>query len=159
MYKKFIILMFAIVITIFSSNIIFADENTISVKVNGEYLTLDQPPIIENGRTLIPFRAVLEAMGINVDWNAENKTIFCENKIKNVILTIGDLEMGVRTIYSIGDLEISSMADYVNLDVPAKIVNGRTMIPIRAIAECFNADVKWIPENKTVEINTVQQKT
>ncbi len=151
MLKKIIALMGAAVFTAASLNTVFA-ENTISVKINGKNVEFDQPPTVENGRTLIPFRAVLEEMGLYVDWNSDTKTIICTDGYKTGLLTIGSSEM------IIGDSEQETIFERISLDVPAKIVNGRTLVPIRAVAESFGAEVTWDENTKTVEINAEKEE-
>ncbi len=119
---------------------IFANDE-IKILLNLEPVEFDQPPLIENGRTLVPFRAILEAMGITVNWNAEEKTITCAKDEKIVSLTIGSNKMIVND-------------SPVLLDVSPKVVNGRTLVPLRAVSESFNANVDWSSETKTVSIAT-----
>ena len=97
-------------------------------------------PVIIDNRTLVPIRAIMEAMGGSVEWN---------NDTKEVTLTYnGDVIK----------LTIDSVTAYLNgavgyLDVAPVIINNRTMLPIRYIAEGFNFRVKWTQETKTVTIN------
>jgi len=149
MLKKFIALTGAAVFTMTSLCTVFA-ANTISVKVNDKEVEFDRPPIVENGRTLIPFRAVLEEMGLYVDWNPNLKAISCtDGEGISVIIRIGDNAIEKIT----GDGEEESRKS-IPLDVPAKIVNGRTLVPIRPIVESFGAEVIWDEKSKTVEIKT-----
>ncbi len=153
MCKKFISFMTAAMMMI-SSTTVFADSSVL-VKVNGEMVEFDQPPVIENGRTLIPFRGVLEKMGITVDWVSDDKTVICTDDEKIVFLPIGQTEMTVVSAdEEIIDFDGKIDGEKISLDVPGKIINGRTLVPIRAVAESFNADVNWDSETKTVEINT-----
>ena len=119
----------------------FADNNPITVKLDNKEITFDQPPIVESGRTLVPFRAILEAMNVDVDWDSETKTITCTKGDKVIKLTIGENEMFIND-------------EEVTLDVPAKIVNGRTLLPLRAISENLDAEVKWDSDTKTIEIKS-----
>ncbi len=119
----------------------FSDNNPITVKLDNKEITFDQAPIVESGRTLVPFRAILEAMNVDVDWDSETKTITCTKGDKVIKLTIGENEMFIN------DKEVA-------LDVPAKIVNGRTLLPLRAISENLDAEVKWDSETKTIDIKT-----
>jgi len=113
--------------------------DTITIKLNNETVEFDQQPIIENGRTLVPFRAILEAMGVSVNWDAKTKTITCNKDNNNVSLTIG-MEY----------IEVNGKK--LLLDVPAKIENGRTLVPLRAVSEGLGADVYWNEKTRTVEI-------
>ncbi len=155
MLKKIIALVGALVITVGSFNTVFCEVD-ISVKVNGEDVEFDQPPVVENGRTMIPFRAVLEEMGLFVDWDSDTKTVICTDGEKIAALTVGSDEMtvgeGGQEIFKIKGEGVCINGESVSIDVPAKIVNGRTLVPIRIIAESFGADVIWNEENRTVEI-------
>ena len=111
----------------------------IIVTLNGVVIAFDQPPIIENGRTLVPLRAIFEAMGADVDWNQSTQTVTAVRGEVTVSLTIGS------------NVLIKNGTN-ITLDVPAKIVNGRTLVPVRAIAESFGASVNWNANTRTVII-------
>ena len=113
----------------------------IKVILNDKLIEFDQDPIIENNRTLVPFRNILEAMGADISWDAETKTITCTKGDKIIKITIGADEMLVND-------------EVVVLEVPAKIIEGRTFIPLRAISENFNADVNWISNERIINIKT-----
>ncbi len=145
MSNKFLFLILGIVLTLISiSNVycVFAEsDGEISVILDGKIVEFDQSPVVENGRTLVPFRGILEQMGVSVNWNGEKESLTCIDDDKVVYLTIGQKEMFVND-------------EKIILDVPAKILNGRTLVPIRAITECFDANVKWNEDSRTVEIQT-----
>ena len=87
------------------------------------------------------YRAILESMNVTVNWDNETKTINCTKNGKTVTLAIGSKQMNVDD-------------KTIELDVPAKIVNGRTLVPLRAITESFDANVEWDNATKTVSITT-----
>ena len=107
-----------------------AKPEEITVTVNGVPVVFDQPPITENNRVLVPVRAIFEAMGAEVTWNQSSQTAFAVRGETSVAIQIGN-----RTMYRGGKA--------VNLDVPAKALNGRTLVPVRAVSEAFEADVDW----------------
>ena len=111
----------------------------ISVVIDGKFVEFDQPPIIQDGRTLVPFRAILEAMGASVDWDEATQTVSAALDENIVILTVGS-----------NKAEKNSMI--FTLDVPPVIMNGRTLVPVRFIAESFGAAVDWDGETQTVII-------
>lgn len=113
----------------------------ITVTVNRSNVMFDQPPIIQDGRTLVPLRAIFEALGAYVDWNDSTKTVTATTNNTTISLTIGNNVMNVND-------------NPVTLDVPAQIAGGRTLVPVRAVAESFNCDVTWIPETRTVVITS-----
>ena len=114
-------------------------SDEIKVLVNGTAVVFDQPPIIENGRTLVPLRAIFEALGADVDWEQATQTVTAVR---------GDI---VIRMWIGGEYFLKNNLR-IDLDVPAKIVNGRTLVPARAVAESFGADVKWDGATRTVTI-------
>ncbi|HCS10379.1 MAG TPA: copper amine oxidase, partial [Clostridiales bacterium] len=102
----------------------------------------DTDPIIENSRTLVPMRAIFETLGAEVDWDGTNKTAVVTKDGTTISLKIDD------TIAYIND-------EPVELDVPARIKNSRTLVPVRFVAESLNADVTWDDALRAVLINTV----
>jgi|GEM_PF-2140852 len=113
----------------------------IIVTLNGNRLTFDQPPIIENGRTLVPLRAIFEAMGATVEWDQATQTVTGTKGNTVVKMTIGNPVMTVN-------------GQAITLDVPPKVLNGRTLVPARAVAESFDAKVDWDGTTRTVIITT-----
>lgn len=98
-----------------------------------------QNPELLNGRTLVPLRSIFEAMGADVTWdNATNTAVAKRGKVE-VKITIGASE-----IYKNGKV--------VTIDVPAQLMNDRTMVPTRVIAESFGALVEWNDSGRTVLI-------
>ena len=115
-----------------------ADEN-ISLTVNGKSVETQVPPTIIDGRTMVPVRAIFEAVGANIDFNAETKTITAKKGDTTVNMTVG------AKIATVNSKE-------VQLDAPVVIVNGRTLAPARFVAETFGYTVQWDSENKIVKI-------
>lgn len=113
---------------------------TIKVTVNEKYIKMEQLPIIENDRVLVPFRAIFEALNAEVEWNGETQTVTASK---------GDVVLS----FQIGKQEMYINGKMVQLDVLPQIVNGRTLVPIRAISEGLGASVDWNNEMKTVMIN------
>jgi hypothetical protein len=114
-------------------------QNEVGVYVNGEKLSLSQPAITVDGRTLVPMRDVFEALGADVDWDSENKEA---TGTKGSVVV--KLAVGSNFIYVNGK--------EIQLDVPAQITGGRTMLPLRAVAESFGAQVEWDAVNRRVDI-------
>ncbi len=112
-------------------------ETVITVMLDGKRLPFDQHPIIENGRTLVPLRVIFEALGAYVKWDPDTQTITATKGIKTVILQIGSAQMTVNDTVKV-------------LDVPAKLLNGRTLVPVRAVSEAFGCNVDWDETTKTV---------
>ena len=117
---------------------------TPSVVVNQQTLQLDQPPVIVQSRTLVPMRAIFEALGCEVTWDQDSQTVFAQKELNSISIEIGD-----TTMYTSSKNRI--------LDVPAQIINGRTMVPLRAVSEALNADVSWNTDTETVTVTTKGQ--
>lgn len=118
-----------------------SDNGEIIVTLDGSALSFDVPPTIVGGRTMVPLRLIFEEMGAVVDWNASTGTV---TGVK-----------GDRTV----SLKVNSKNAYVNgkliqVDVPAAVVKGRTLVPTRFIAESLGADVAWDKETRTVSIDS-----
>ena len=125
-----------------NQNIITNDgDQNISVIINGNPVEFDQPPVIQNDRTLVPLRAIFEALNAQVDWDADTQTVTAQR---------GDISIKLQ----IGSDQLYINGKAVTLGVPAQIIGGRTMVPARAIAESFGADVAWDNETRTVTITS-----
>jgi L,D-peptidoglycan transpeptidase YkuD (ErfK/YbiS/YcfS/YnhG family) len=114
-------------------------DREIKVNLNGKELSFDVRPVITGGRTLVPARAIFEALGLTLEWDEKTGTVTGKNEAKTIVLMAGHDK-------AIIDGNIS------NLDVPARIIDNRMMVPVRFISECFGAQVGWNQENSTVII-------
>ncbi|SEC46213.1 copper amine oxidase N-terminal domain-containing protein [Paenibacillus sp. GP183] len=111
----------------------------VKLYVNGTEPASEVAPIISNGSTLVPFRAISESLQAKVTWNGEERSV---TVIRNTVTV---------------KLLIDSKIAYVNgvektLEVPATIVGGSTVVPARFLSEALNAVVKWDAETKSVVI-------
>lgn len=150
---KLVILLVLLSCIFACSSVVFADNisdvvvslqiNDPIMEVNGVETEIDvgrgTKPIVTNGRTLVPIRAIIEAFDGVVGW---------EESTQSVLLTMED-----DTI----KLVINSNVAYLNnkaetLDVAPTVINGRTMLPIRFVAEGFNLGVAWDSSTQTVSI-------
>ena len=114
-------------------------EDGIKVLIDGEKLICDQPPVIIEGRTLVPMRAIFEKLGATVSWDGETSTASGEKDGKTVSFVIGESFIGIN-------------GEKTALDVPAQIISDRTMIPARAVAEALGCKVDWDGDTQTVII-------
>lgn len=115
------------------------NANTIPVFVDGVQISFDQQPIIRDDRTLVPLRGVFEALGATVYWNNDTRSVTAYKDDTTVELAIGS-----STMY------VNSQPKY--LDVAGQIINDRTMVPLRAISEAFEAIVYWDNDTRTVRV-------
>lgn len=110
-----------------------------NILVKNRDIKFDTPPVIHEGRILIPVRAISEAMGALVSWDQEKRTVTVDNG-KNVI--VFDIDGG-KTVVNGTEMQI---------DVSAQVMNHRTMVPMRFIAEKLGLKVVWDPDTETAEI-------
>lgn len=144
--KKRIFALLIISIMLFAFVNAFAAEN-ISVVLNGKKIIFNNAqPVIYEDRTLIPVRAVFEKTGCYVDWDSANRIAVIGNAEKVIFIPIDSHIMRVYDIAEDRETEIS-------LDVSAMIIDGSTMIPLRAVGEALGAKVDWNQTNKMVSIN------
>ena len=115
------------------------DSADIKVLVNGTAVSFDQPPIIQNGRTLVPLRAIFEALGATVDYEQSTQTLTAVRENVTVIMQIGN------SVFTVN-------GEQKTLDVAPQIIGGRTLVPARAIAESFGAEVAWDQSTQTMTI-------
>lgn len=123
----------------------FKAPKAVTISINGEIVSTDQPPVIKHSRTFVPVRVIAENLGAKVFYLSNEKAVSIEKGDKHIYIPIGKKEMRVGT---------AELAGPVPLDAPAFIKNNRTMLPLRAIAEMFDMDVQWDGEAREVKITS-----
>lgn len=111
----------------------------------------DQQPVIINDRTYVPVRGVLEAMGKNVEWNEERQMVVIFDEYITLRLVIGSPIMANEVTDPVSG-EVFAFDS--PLDAPPMIINDRTCLPIRAVAEGFGVKVEWDEGTRMVIIDT-----
>jgi len=106
------------------------EQNMITVFVDGLPVNMDTTPVMQNGRTMVPFRALAEALGVNVTWDSTSQTVHA---------TDGNISVRLQPGNSTAYKNNSAIA----LDAPPLVVDGRTLIPLRFFSEAFNCKVTW----------------
>ena len=127
---------------------ILAHSDNIKITVNGERISLPdaQPFIDENGRTQVPVRFVSEALGADVGWDGNTKTVTVEQARNKISLVVGKSEYTVNS-------------KKMEMDTSVIIVEDRTFVPARYVAEALGAEVDWDSKTKTVIINSKNNNT
>ena len=148
--KRFLVLLLSLTIILTAFSVPAYAEDEISVFVDGNKVTFDALPFIENGRTLVPIRAIAEAMGAEVRWYDGSRTVEIQTAGWILSFEIGGSEMRGTPIPRPSSGGFHSFP----LDVPAKIVNDRTFIPLRAVAEAFGCTVDWDSDTRAVMITS-----
>ncbi|NLD47613.1 MAG: AMIN domain-containing protein [Clostridiaceae bacterium] len=158
--KKYILVLTAVVIILTNSMVGYAGElllkydgkvhkytgNICILKVNNETVSSDIPPIIMNGRSLVPVRAIFEKLGAAVLWNEKDKKVSVSYNGTIVELTINDENAVIN-------------GAKVKMEVPAKIINDRTMVPLRFVGEQLNMKVGWNDSINEISVDSKNVST
>ncbi|MGO0062759.1 molybdate ABC transporter substrate-binding protein [Brevibacillus fluminis] len=145
--RKSVLMLFLFCLSLLAAQIMPASTEVaqaaaaIHVKVDGRHLSVSQPPVIQNGRMLVPMRDIFEALGARVTWNGANKTATAVQGSTTIVLAIGQKTAKVNQ---------SSKA----LDEAAQVISGKTMVPVRFVSETFGAKVIWNEHARTVAVVT-----
>ena len=136
--KLFVMFMLAVLFALSSTAV---SANAISVTVNGQPVVFaDQNPVVVDGRTLVPIAGVFQALGYDVAWDGEARQATISGR-DIIIITIDSYVFTVNGMIS-------------NLDVPAQIIGGRTMLPIAVVLRSIHYEVDWDVETSTVAITS-----
>ncbi len=115
------------------------NENTKYVKVNGNILGFDTPPVTESDRTLVPMRFLFEQLGAQVEWDEGSATAIASQE-------------GTTIQFSVDNTMALVNGANKTMDVPARLVGDKTMIPLRFLTEELGYTVQWDEATKTVTI-------
>jgi hypothetical protein len=116
-----------------------------NILMPGKNLKFDVPPVIKDGRILIPIRAISTALGADVDWDNGTKTatiVYGETTIVFVIALDAESNENIVTVDG----------EPVELDVEAEVMEGRIVVPLRFIVENMGLEIEWDQETETAEI-------
>ncbi len=120
-------------------------EDDIEVTIDGVRLTVPVEPYIENDRTMIPMRAVFEALGADVEWNDAQRSVTARKDGESITLTIGSHDAAVVK---------DGIESIITAENAPEIAEDYTMIPLRLTAEALGCGVDWNGRTQTVEIKT-----
>lgn len=125
--KKLICLTFCLLIALFfiTPTPSLADENTKTI----------EGAVIVDGRTLLPLRSIFENLGATVNWNPTSKVVVAEKGNTKIELPLNSKKVKVNGVTK-------------TLDVPAKLIGNKTMVPVRFVSESLGAEVSWNKENQ-----------
>ena len=116
-------------------------QEEIKIFLNGKEIVTDVPPQLINDRTMVPVRFIFEALGASVTWDEATSTA-------------KGYRMGIEISMTIDENVFYRNGKALALDSPAVVVNDRTLVPVRAIAESFNCKVAWEEDTNSVIITT-----
>ena len=146
MNKKIFILLIMICLTF---SCVYATTTPIRVQLNGEYIDFTDDagnvvnPEMMNNRTMVPMRKIFEVVGADVEWNGEERKITATTEEKIIRLQIDNNEAVLQN-------KITNEEKVIELDAAPVILNNRTMVPVRFIAESLEKQVGWDNENRCV---------
>lgn len=142
MLKIFIFLLISLLVFLPNVSTVQASGSNINIVINGSLISTDVSPIVSNGRTLVPLRVISETLGANVTWQTDGRVNITKNN-KAIILSVN---------------ETNALIDnrVVQLESAVILVQGRTMVPVRFIAEAFGAIVNWDYTTRVVSISGVE---
>lgn len=118
-----------------------SQQDVVNVIIDGELQEFSQPAVTVDGRTLVPLRGIFEALGAKVDWD-------------NATRTATGTKDGIKVVVQIDNQTAYVNGQAVKLDVPAKTINGSTMVPLRFISESLGAKVDWDDATRTAIITS-----
>lgn len=141
--SKIVTLVFVLFISLFLSLNHQTEASTpvVNVFLDGLPISFDVPPQIVNGRTLVPFRLIAEAININVSWDGNTRIISASDGKTRIMLQVDN------KVAQINDLPFP-------LDTPPVIVDNRTLVPLRFFSEAFGCEVNWYPETRAIRISS-----
>ena len=129
-----------LILGIVLSGFVFAESDPIKAEANNQEFVFNVESTIVEGLTLVPVRAIFEPLGLEVSWDGTTRTVIGENKDSLIKLQIYDVSATVN-------------GKVVILDVPAVIINERTMVPAKFIGQATGAKVSWDENTKILSIN------
>lgn len=116
-------------------------EDNIKVILDGKTLEFDVQPQIIDERTLVPMRVIFEALGADVEWEEETQTINARRSDTDLFYI--SMRVGDKIIHKETVKENLPTSNDIELDVPPMIIDERTLVPVRAVSECFGCKVEW----------------
>lgn len=127
-----------------------AADAPISVVVDGQTLAFDEnaQPVIRDGRTYVPFRTIFTAMGMEIGWDAQTKTVSASRDQVTAQFAIGQATVSVNENGRVRTLQT---------DAPPILLDGNTMVPVRFAAQAFGAGVGWDAPTRTAMIVDVDK--
>ena len=148
--KTAVVFLFLLMVFAFPLPASAAQSTNATVLVFGQKVSFDVQPVLDNGRILVPVRQIAEALGADVTFDKQSGTVTLQKGSYTISLGIGN-QTATKTVIPSG-VYTELDTDTLSLDVPAKIIDGRTMVPVRFVAESFDIDVNWNSKTRTVNI-------
>lgn len=139
--RPYRLLLMMILFVIVLPSLAYAENDAVGLRLDGKEIVSDSPAIIVAGRTLVPARAIFEAMGGTVAWDEALREV-------TVVLGSSAVKLKIESKTALVD------GNPKDMDVAAAIIGGRTMIPVRFVSEAFGCKVDWNNDKRIVSITT-----
>ncbi|MDR1559608.1 MAG: copper amine oxidase N-terminal domain-containing protein [Clostridiales bacterium] len=130
-------------VLLFSVSLTAYAANSIRIFVDGEELYMDVPARLINDRTMIPVRAVSEAVGCVVEWYGEDQRIVVNSPAGGDPLIVMEVGNSLVTVNTYDGNTGAVGGRRVTIDSPPVIIDGRTLVPLRFVAETIGFEVEW----------------
>lgn len=138
--KKILLFLLSLCLLISVFPVLISADQTVKVVLNGNLVSFDVPPVIVEGRTLIPLRKISEELGYTVSWDDATRQI--------------DISGGGHLITMIvNDTKVIADGKEIILDVPSMIIDGRTLVPVRFVIDSLGGKVSWDESTYTVDLS------
>ena len=111
----------------------------ICIVIDGKQVATDVAPVLEDNRTLVPVRVIAEGFGARVGWDGAKQEVKIKTAANDIVLTIGSKNVTVNGARK-------------TLEVPAKIIGDRTMIPLRFVSDNLGAEINYDSSSRTVNV-------
>ncbi len=117
--------------------------NEIEVYIDGSQVSFQPGPRQEKGVTLVPMRSLFQALGADISWNEQTQTVVAKKNSTVITIKIGSINAVVN-------------GETTKLDIPAKVIGGTTMVPLRFVSEALGAQIKWDNASRTIHITSLE---
>lgn len=126
-------------------NVLIDQSDHITIEINGKPLNSEMQPVIDNGSTLVPLKAIFDALGLNVQWFGDEQKIIGTKDQTKIELKINQTRATVN-------------GTAVTMSTPPRIINGSTYVPVKFIAESTGYDVLWDGSLRRIQIISAEKE-
>lgn len=122
----------------------FADSPAPAVFIDGTRMEFEVDPVVIDGSTLVPLRAIFEELGANIEWNYGTRTVTA-------------VKENMTIVYTLGKSTAKRNNDILTLSTPGQVVDGRTLVPLRFVSEALGSMVGWESKSRTITISSANK--
>ncbi len=147
--KKFLTLLLSFGIMVSAAHA--SAERNVEIYIDGELLQCEVSPVNINGRVLVPMRTIFEALGAEVSWDGAGRTVWASRNGEFICVPLDSNILSTGVNNSDG---AAVWVDRFELDVPARIIDDYTYVPVRAVSETLGSNVSWDGVTQRVTIDS-----